>query len=77
MNKDGESYYKIESIIAHPQYDPSKSFYMDFSLLKLSTSVSISATAGVICLPSDGTSTFAGTSLRVSGWGTTSPGTLD
>ena len=46
----------------------------DFSLLRLSTPASVSASVGFACLPPDTTQTFAGTIMKISGWGTTSSG---
>jgi hypothetical protein len=50
-------------------------FAYDYSILRLSTSVTIpSTTTGVVCLPPDVSQTFAGTTLTASGWGLTSGG---
>ena len=44
----------------------------DFALLRLSTPAIVSASVGYACLPPDTTQTFAGTIMKISGWGTTS-----
>jgi secreted trypsin-like serine protease len=72
---DGEQYYLVSKKLEHPSYNSPKSEAFDYSLLKLSTPVPLpSATAGLVCIPSDTTQTFAGVSLKISGWGYTKAG---
>jgi len=70
---DEQAYHKVESILVHPKYDSFYSDY-DFALVKLSTEVTISLKAGIICLPSDEFQPYDGIALIVTGWGTTSSG---
>ena len=70
---DGEQYFAVQSILIHPNYNFANSLAFDFSILKLATAVVLpSPTAGIVCLPLDVSQTFAGASLTISGWGTTS-----
>ena len=68
---DGETFINVAAIINHPSYNPS-SQDVDFALLRLSSPAVVSAKVGFACLPPDTTQTFAGTILKISGWGTTS-----
>jgi secreted trypsin-like serine protease len=72
---DGEQFFNVQNILVHPLYNLTNMFAYDYSILRLSTPVTIpSATTGVVCLPPDVSQTFAGTTLIVSGWGLTSGG---
>ena len=69
---DGEQYINVISILIHPNYQPgpTTAWANDYSILKLANTVTIpSITAGLACLPSNGTETFTGASLISSGWG--------
>ena len=58
-------------MLVHPNYNSATQDF-DFAILRLASPAPISSTVGVVCLPPDVTQTFAGTSMTISGWGTTS-----
>jgi len=64
-------YINVESILIHPQYAPGQTtlWANDYSLLRLVSPVTLSTTAGLVCLPPDVSQTFEGAGLITSGWG--------
>lgn len=68
---DGEIFINVKTIKDHPNYN-SNSQDNDFSLLELVSPAPISSAVGIACLPPDVSQTFEGTTLTISGWGTTS-----
>jgi len=65
----------VSSIKNHPDYN-SNTLDNDFSMLKLSVAVNFGSHPHIrpICLPTTDTSTYAGDTATVTGWGTTSSG---
>ena len=63
----------LSKITDHPQYS-SSTLDNDFSILTLSSPVSISTTVSPACLPGDTSKLYDGSKATVSGWGTTSSG---
>ncbi len=63
---DGEQFILVESKLEHPKYNPENSQAYDFAILKLVRPVTLpSATAGLVCLPSDLSQTFEGATLTI------------
>jgi hypothetical protein len=63
---DGEQFILVSSKLVHPRYNAGNSQAYDFAILKLATPVSLpSATAGLVCLPSDLSQTFDGATLTI------------
>ena len=70
---DGEKFIAVAAIVIHSGYNKNTQDN-DFSLLKLAAPAPISSKVGIACLPQDLIQTFAGSALKISGWGTTSSG---
>lgn len=64
-----------EKIVNHPYYDRS-TFDNDISLVKLSSPVEMNDYISTICLASKDSVIHPGTYTWVTGWGTTSNGTI-
>lgn len=65
----------VEKIVNHPYYD-SETFDNDISLVKLSSPVPMNDYISTICLASEDSVIHPGTYTWVTGWGTTSNGTI-
>jgi hypothetical protein len=63
---DGERYISVASKLENPRYNPANSEAYDFAILRLATPVTLpSATAGLVCLPSNLSQTFEGATLTI------------
>ncbi|XP_077648740.1 coagulation factor XI isoform X5 [Urocitellus parryii] len=66
--KEGSSFFGVQEIIIHDQYEMAESGY-DIALLKLETTINYTDSQRPICLPSKGDRNVIYTDCWVTGWG--------
>ena len=71
LTDDQGDFYKVSSILKHPNYNDTLPVDYDFAILTLRKQITFSPTVAPICLPASVQADFAGEEATVTGWGST------
>ena len=71
LTDDQGDFYKVSSILKHPDYNGTLPVDYDFAILTLAKTITFSLTVAPICLPASVQADFAGEEATVTGWGST------
>ena len=71
LTDDQGDFYKVSSILKHPDYNGTLPVDYDFAILTLAKTITFSLTVAPICLPASVQADFAGEEVTVTGWGST------
>ena len=71
LTDDQGDFYKVSSILKHPDYNDTLPVDYDISILTLTKQITFSPTVAPICLPASVQADFAGEGATVTGWGST------
>ena len=71
LTDDQGDFYKVSSILKHPDYNDTLPVDYDIAILTLRKQITFSPTVAPICLPASVQADFAGEGATVTGWGST------
>ena len=71
LTDDQGDFYKVSSILKHPDYNDTLPVDYDIAILTLTKQITFSPTVAPICLPASVQADFAGEEATVTGWGST------
>ena len=71
LTDDQGDFYKVSSILKHPDYNDTLPVDYDIAILTLTKQITFSPTVAPICLPASVQADFAGEGATVTGWGST------
>ena len=71
LTDDQGDFYKVSSILKHPDYNDTLPVDYDIAILTLRNQITFSPTVAPICLPASVQADFAGEGATVTGWGST------
>ena len=71
LTDDQGDFYKVSSILKHPDYNDTLPVDYDIAILTLTKQITFSPTVAPICLPASVQADFAGEKATVTGWGST------
>ena len=71
LTDDQGDFYKVSSILKHPDYIDTLPVDYDIAILTLTKQITFSPTVAPICLPASVQADFAGEKATVTGWGST------